>query len=84
MRVVANLAVADIRSSTGSNVFNLGKDAKMSLNIENLWDVRLKLLDLKTHVHSKDSWSLGCLRKFLTEKYALREAAKNTLRGLGP
>ena len=78
VRVVANIAAADIRSSTGSNVFNLGKEAKMSLTMENVWEVRRKLLDLKTQVPSQDSWRLGCLRKFLTEKYALVIKDENT------
>ena len=50
----------------------------MSLTMENLWEVRWKLLDLKTKVPSQDSWSLGCLRKFMTEKYALVKNDENT------
>ena len=50
----------------------------MSLTMENLWEVRRKLLDLKTQVPSQDSWRLGCLRKFLTEKYALVIKDENT------
>ena len=36
VRVVANIAAADIRSSVGKNLFTLGKEAGMILTIENL------------------------------------------------
>ena len=71
VRVVANIAAADIRSTTGNNLFNLEKEARMDLTMENLWEMRRVLLDLKILVPNQDSWRLGCLRKFLTEKYEL-------------
>ena len=71
VRVIANIAAADIRSSTGNNLFNLGKEAGMNLTMDNLWEMRRVLLDLKTQVPISDTWRLGCLRKFLSEKYAL-------------
>ena len=43
----------------------------MSLTMNNMWEVRRVLLDMRTPVPSQDSWRLGCLRKFLTEKYRL-------------
>ena len=68
---MANLAAADIRSSTGNNLFNLGKEAGMDLTMDNLWEMRRVLLDLKSKVPIQDTWRLGCLRKFLSDKYAL-------------
>ena len=78
VRVVANIAAADIRSSVGKNIFNLGKEAGMILTMENLWEVRRVLLDLKTQVPSQDSWRLECLRKFMYEKYLLLAKDENT------
>ena len=71
VRVIANIAAADIRSSTGNNLFNLGKEAGENLTMDNLQEICRLLLDLKTQVPMQDTWRLGCLRKFLSEKYAL-------------
>ena len=78
VRVIANLAAADVRSTTGNNLFNLGKEAGMDLSIDNMWEVRRVLLGLKAQVPAQDTWRLGCLSKFLSEKYALEAMDKPT------
>ena len=71
VRVVANLASADIRSTTGNNLFNLKKEVSMDITGVNMGKARMVLLNTRTPVPAEDSWRIGCLRKFLTEKSQL-------------
>ena len=71
VRVVANLATADIRSTTGNNLFNLRKATSLDLNKENMSKARTVLLNMRKEVPVLDSWRIGCLRKFLNEKFIL-------------
>ena len=78
VRVVANISAADVRSPTGRNLRNMEKEAGMSLTEENMWKMRRVLLELRSPVPSQDRWRLGCLRKFLTEKYRLLAQDQDT------
>ena len=50
----------------------------MSLTMKNSGEMRRVLLDLKAQVPIQDSWRIGCLKKFLTEKYTLSAKDENT------
>ena len=78
VRVVANLAGADIRSITGSNVHNIEMEAGQKLNEDNLGKLRQTLLNTKTEVPSKDTWRIACLRKFLSERYEMKSKCQET------
>ena len=78
VRVVANLAGADIRSITGSNVHNIEMEAGQKLNEDNLGKLRQTLLNTKTEVPSKDTWRIACLRKFLSERYEMKSKCQDT------
>ena len=78
VRVVANIVSADIRSTTGSNLVNLEKEAGMVLTRDNMWEMRRVLLNLKTPLPSNDSWRVGCLRKFLSERHKLQAMDQDT------
>ena len=78
VRIVANISAADVRSPTGRNLRNMEKEAGMSLTEENMWKMRRVLLELRSPVPSQDRWRLGCLRKFLTEKYRLLAQDQDT------
>ena len=78
VKVVANIAASDIRSMTGNNLFNLKKEANMDITRENIGQARKVLLELKTTVPDQDSWRVGCLKKFLAEKYVLTASHQNT------
>ena len=41
----------------------------MCLTMDTIWTMRRVLLDLKTPLPNQDSWRIGCMRKFLAEKY---------------
>ena len=76
--MVANLAGADIRSITGSNVHNIEMEAGQKLNEDNLGKLRQTLLNTKTEVPSKDTWIIACLRKFLSERYEMKTKLQDT------
>ena len=78
VRVVANIASADIRSTTGSNLVHLENEADMVLTKDNMWEMRRVLLNLKTPLPSNDSWRVGCLRKFLSERHKLQAMDQDT------
>ena len=65
---VANIAGADMRSITCSYVHNIEKETGLKLTVDNLGKLRQTLLNMKIEVPSQDSWRIGCLRKFLSEK----------------
>ena len=76
--VVANLAAADMRSVTGKNLFNLKREAGMDITRENMNKTRVVLLSTRTAVPVQDSWRVGCLRKFLTERSQLEAKHQST------
>ena len=76
--VVANLASADIRSVTGSNLFNLKKEAGMDITRETMNKARVVLLSARTAVPVQDGWRIGCLKKFLSERSKLDEKLQST------
>ena len=76
--VVANLAAADIRSMTGNNLFNLKKEANMNITRENMGKAREVLLNTRTPVPRQDSWRIGCLKKFLAQKFQLEARQQST------
>ena len=78
VRVVANIAGADIRSITGSNVYNIEKETGLKLIVDNLGKLRKNLLSMKTEVPNQDTWRIGCLRKFLSEKYEMKAKLQDT------
>ena len=78
VRVVANIAGADLRSITGSNVHCIEKEAGLRLNLENMSTLTKRLLEIKTKVPIQDNWRIGCLRKFLSEKYEMLAKFQDT------
>ena len=71
VRVVANICSNDVRSSTGSNLLNIEKEAKLDPLRDMLVKVRTALLSLRTPVPLEDCWRIGCLQKFLAERFVL-------------
>ena len=54
VRVMANICSSDVRSSTGSNLLNIEKEAKLDLLRNRLVEVRTALLCLRTPVTLED------------------------------
>ena len=80
VRVVACLASGDIRSTTGSNLFGIRKLCNIdTMSTPSSSAVKLLLLQgVKSNVPRQDSWRIGCLRKYLDEKYQLKSALLDT------
>ena len=71
VRVVANLAAADMRSMTGNNLYHLKRETGMDITRENMGKAREVLLNTRTLVPVQDTWRIGCLKKFLSQKSQL-------------
>ena len=78
VRVVANLSAADIRSTTGSNMFGIEKYCKQELSGQSLAAAKSIILEIKASVPGQDMWRFGCLKKFLCERYQLQAELKDT------
>ena len=78
VRILANICSHDVRSSTGSNVHNIENKAKMNILKVSLVYVKAALLALRTLVPMEDRWRIGCLKKFLAEKYILEGKHQDT------
>ena len=65
VRVLANICSHDVRSLTGSNVYNIEKEAKMNILKVSLVNVKAELLALRTMVPLEERWRIGCIKKFL-------------------
>ena len=78
VRVVANLCSKDVRSATGSNLANIAKEVKL----DPVWDLGTKvknaLLGVKTMVPRVDGWRVGCLQKFLAQRYKMTAMHQDT------
>jgi hypothetical protein len=57
VRIVANIAAADVK-----NLKNLEKKGGMSLTMNNMWEMRRVLLDMRTPVPSWDASESSALR----------------------
>ena len=79
VRVVANICSKDVRSNTGSNLFNIEKEVKLDPVRDLLVKVKAALLGLGTAVPVEDTWRIGCLQKFLARKYILEASHQNTM-----
>ena len=64
VRVVANIAEADIRSITGSNVYNIEKETGRKFIVDNLGKLRKSLLSMKTEVPNQDTWRIAVSENF--------------------
>ena len=71
VRVVASICYKDVRSFTGSNLFNIAKEVKLD-------PVQTALLGMKTTVPKEDCRRIGCLRKFLAERYVMGARHQST------
>ena len=78
VRVMANISAMDIRSVTGSNLFNIEKEVKLDPVKDPLPSLKKEILALKVSVPVQDSWRLPCLQKFLDRKYALEADHQDT------
>ena len=78
VRILANICSYDVRSSTGSNVNNIEKEAKMKILEVFLGHVKPALLALRTLVPIEDRWRIGCFQRFLAEKYILERKHQDT------
>ena len=80
VRVVACLASGDIRSTTGSNLFGIRKLCNIgTMSTPSNSAVKGMLLQgVKSSVPEQDSWRIGCLRKYLEERYQLQSALLDT------
>ena len=77
VRLVASLAVGDIRTPTGSNCQGIRREFNMQAGSMVL--MRGKILDAKRSVPGQDCWRLPCLRKFLNQRYQLEASLKDTM-----
>ena len=78
VRVLANISSNDIRSVTGSNLYNIKKEIKLDPVRDPLPAVKRSLLEMKTAVPAQDLWRLPCLQKFLALKYAMEAKHQDT------
>ena len=76
VRLVASLAVVDIRTSRGSNCQGMRREFKMQA--EPMVLMRDKILDAKRAVPGQDSWRLPCLMKFMDQRYQLEASLEDT------
>ena len=74
----ANISSNDIRSVTGSNLFNIKKEIKMDPVRNPLPVVKRNLLEMKASVPVQDLWRLPCLQKFLALKYTMEAKNQDT------
>ena len=78
VRVVASICSSDVRSTTGSNLLNLGKESQLDPVRDPLVKNKAALLSLKTSVPVGDFWRVGCLRKFLSERHVMAARHEDT------
>ena len=80
VRVVACLTSGDIRSTSGSNLFGIRKLCKIDkLSTPSSSAVKGMLLQgVKSSVPDLDSWRIGCLKKYLEERYQLQSKLQDT------
>jgi hypothetical protein len=78
VRVVANLASMDIRAATGSNLFGIRKLCKQDIIGKSMAQVKLLILEAKSTVPELDGWGLGCLKKYLEDRYLLLAKLEDT------
>ena len=79
VRVVANLASVDVRSTTGSNLHGIRRKFQLDSSFEfPVPTVRSVVFSSKSEVPAPDSWRLACLKKYLEERYSIQAALENT------
>ena len=78
VRLVANLASADTRSSTGSNLSGISRMIKLDSRYKSWVEAKSLILQAKSRVPDQDCWRLGCLRKYLGERYQLQAKLEDT------
>ena len=78
VRVLASICSKDVRSATGSNLYNIAKEVKLDPVWDLLATVRAALLQIKLLVPMEDSWRIGCLKKFLDQRYLMAAEHQDT------
>ena len=79
VRLIANIASKDLRSTTGLNLHGIRKLSNLdSLSPASPSLVKTILLGARLEVPPQDRWRLPCLQKFLTEKHRLQAALDDT------
>ena len=78
VRVVASMASMDIRSSTGSNLSGIRRECKEDIGGQPDLVVKQMILGMGSDVPDRDRWRIGCLKKFLDERYQLLAKLQNT------
>ena len=78
VRVVANITCMDIRSVTGSNLYNIEKEIKLDPVKDVMMKVKAAILGLRSPVPLADAWRISCLRKYLDERHLLRAGNQDT------
>ena len=71
LRVMATISANDIRSVTGSNLFNIEKETQLDPRRDKMSKVKTTILSSIADVPRQDSWRVPCLKKFLAQKYLL-------------
>jgi hypothetical protein len=79
VRVVASICSSDVRSTTGSNLLNIGKESQLDPVRDLFVKVKSALLSLKKSVPMEDFWRVGCLRKFLSQRHAMAARHEDTV-----
>ena len=78
VRVVANLASMDIRAATGSNLFGIRRECKQDTTLKSMAHVKHLILESKSTVPEPDEWRVGCLKKYLQDRYLLLAKLEDT------
>ena len=78
LRVMANITANDIRSVTGSNLFNIEKEILLDPRRDLMSKVKTTILGIRAAVPRQDSWRVPCLKKFLAQKYLLDAQHQNS------
>ena len=78
VRLVANLASVDNRSTTGTNVFGIRKEFEVDLVNINIGQLRSTILGSATVVPDQDIWRIKSLKNFLDKKYKLEATHMDT------
>ena len=77
---MACLAEEDIRSTSGSNLFGIRKLCNIEArSTPSSSDVKMLLRQgVNVRVPEQDSWRIGCLKKYIEERYQLQSALLDT------
>ena len=78
VKLLANLASKDIRSTTGANISGIRKICSGDLQGYSKIKVEKMILGAVAAVPASDSWRIGCLTRFLEMRHQLQNRLEDT------